>query len=253
MFAVAWMTSRRRPWPPRLISWIAVGVSATSAGILLGIAVDKMLYESFGFGGWLMWGSLLAAAVASPVLCAGALMSGRALPSFVDLIGPRDSRIQSSPTMLLGFALAVTSVIAAETALGAVFDARWRDLPFAALTMAAIPFSALTLLNRPKSGTRPLAEAVFAGLFAAAALYTIFIEGTRNWQAVWTAAAYLLLGATLWQARSKEAGSLRSTSREASRPAFVSPSEGSPDRFDNLPGSHHPTKSSSDRSAISLH
>jgi glucan 1,3-beta-glucosidase len=230
VFAVAWTTSRRRPWPPRLVSWIAVGVSATSAGILLGLAFDKMLYESFGFGGWLMWGSQLATAIASPVLCARALMSGRALPSFVELIGPRESRIQSSP-MLLGLALAVTAVIAAETALGAVFDARWRDLPFAALTMAAIPFSTLALLNRPKSGTRPLAEAVFAGLFAVAALYTVFIEGTRNWQAVWTAAAYLLLGATLWQARSKEAGPPRSASREGSTPALASPSEGSPDRL----------------------
>ena len=232
VFAVAWMTSRRRPWPPRLVSWIAVAVSATSAGILLGVAFDKMLYESFGFGGWLMWGSLLAAAIASPVLCALALMSGRALPTFVELIGPRDGRIQSFATMLLGVALAVTTVIAAETALGAVFDARWRDLPFAALTMAAIPFSTLTLFNRPRFGTRPMAEAVFAGLFAAAALYTLFIEGTRNWQAVWTAAAYLLLGATLWQARSKEAGSQRSASREESTPAYALPSAGLPDHLD---------------------
>jgi len=32
--------------------WIAVGVAATTAGILLGIATDKMLYESYGIGGW---------------------------------------------------------------------------------------------------------------------------------------------------------------------------------------------------------
>ena len=31
-------------------SWIAVGVSATVAGVLLGIAIDKMTYESFGLG-----------------------------------------------------------------------------------------------------------------------------------------------------------------------------------------------------------
>ncbi len=51
-------------------SWIAVGISATTAGILLGIAADKMFYESYGFGGWLQWGALLAAAIASPLLCA---------------------------------------------------------------------------------------------------------------------------------------------------------------------------------------
>ena len=201
VFAAAWLTLRRRPWKPRLASWIAVGVSATTAGSLLGIAFDKMLHESFGFGGWLGWGSLLAAAIASPVLCANDLMSGRPLPTFLDLIGPRQSRSRSFPTMVLGFALTVVTLIAAETALGSLFDPRWRDLPFSALTMAAVPFSTLTLLNRPKSGARPIAETVFAGLFAFTALYTSYDEGSHNWQALWTGAAYLLLGATMWHAR----------------------------------------------------
>ena len=201
VFAAAWLALRRRPWTPRLASWIAVGMSATTAGILLGMAVDKMSYESYGFGGWLGWGSLLAAAIASPVFCANALMSGRALPTFLELIGPREGRTQSFATLVLGIVLTVTTLIAAETALGLLFDPRWRDFPFAGLTMAAVPFWTLALLNRPKSGTRPIAEAVFAALFAATALYAIFNEGTENWQALWTAAAYLLLGATLWQAR----------------------------------------------------
>lgn len=223
-FAAAWLTSRRRPWSPRLTSWIAVAVSATAAGVLLGVAFDKMLYESFGFGGWLLWGALLTAAIAAPMLCASALMSGRALPTFLELIGPREIRTQSFPTVLLGFVLIVTTLISGETALGSVFDARWRDLPFAALTMAAIPFSTLILLNRPRSGTRPIAETVFAGLFAGAALYTIFIEGTQNWQAVWTSAAYLLLGVTLWLARSKEGASFRSVSHSEATPASESAS-----------------------------
>src|ERR1700761_7189669 len=67
-FAVAWLTLRRRPWKPGLASWIAVGISATSAGALLGVASDKMLYESYGLGGWLFWGCLLAAGIASPAL-----------------------------------------------------------------------------------------------------------------------------------------------------------------------------------------
>ncbi len=90
VFAAAWLTLRRRPWTPRLVSWIAVGISATTAGILLGVAADKMFYESYGFGGWLLWGSLLAAATAAPVLCANALMSGRSLPTFLELLGPRE-------------------------------------------------------------------------------------------------------------------------------------------------------------------
>jgi len=67
--------------------------------------------------------------------------------------------------------------------------------------MAVVPFSILTLLNRPKDGVRPLAEAVFAGLLAGAALYTLFNEGKDNWQSLWTCAIYLLLAFTLWQGR----------------------------------------------------
>jgi exo-beta-1,3-glucanase (GH17 family) len=201
VFGAAWLTLRRRPWTPRLASWIAVGLSATTAGILLGVAADKMFYESYGFGGWLGWGTLLAAAIASPLLCASALMSGRALPTFLELLGPREARVRSALMLLLGAALVVTTLIGAETALGFVFDPRYRDFPFAALTMAVMPFATLMLLNRPQEGVRPIAEAVFAGLFAAAAGYTVFNEGSDNWQSLWTCAVYVLLAATLWQAR----------------------------------------------------
>jgi exo-beta-1,3-glucanase (GH17 family) len=201
VFGAAWLTLRRRPWTPRLASWIAVATSATTAGILLGVAADKMFYESYGFGGWLGWGALLTAAIVSPLLCANALMSGRALPTFLELLGPRDTRVHSALTMILGAALVVTTLIGAETALGFVFDPRYRDFPFAALTMAAVPFATLMLLNRPQQGVRPIAEAVFAGLLAGAALYTVFNEGPDNWQSLWTCAVYFLLAVTLWQAR----------------------------------------------------
>jgi glucan 1,3-beta-glucosidase len=201
VFGAAWLTLRRRPWTPRLSSWIAVGFSATTTGILFGVASDKMFYESYGFGGWLGWGALLAAGLASPLLCANALMSGRPLPTFLELLGPRDFRTGSILTMTLGAALVVTTLIGAETALGFVFDPRYRDFPFASLTMAVVPFSTLMLLNRPPEGTRPIAEMVFAGLFAASAFYTLFYEGTNNWQSLWTCVVYFLLAATLWQAR----------------------------------------------------
>jgi hypothetical protein len=176
-------------------------MSATTAGILLGVAAEKMYYESYGFGGWLLWGTLLAAGIASPLLCSQALMSGRALPTFLDLFGPRDDRARSFLTLLLGLALVVTTLIGAETALGFVFDPRYKDFPFAALTMAVVPFSALMLLNRPQDGVRPTAEAVFAALFAGSAFYIVFNEGANNWQSLWTCAVYFLLALTLWRAR----------------------------------------------------
>ena len=201
IFGSAWLALRRRPWTPRLASWVAVGISATTAGILLGVASDKMLYESYGFGGWLAWGSLLAAAIVSPLLCANALMSGRSLPTFLELLGPRDGRTGSVLTVILGAALLVTTVIGTQTALGFVFDPRYRDFPFAALTMAVVPFALLMLLNRPQGGARPIAESVFAALLAAAVVYTAFNEGADNWQSLWTCAMYFLLAVTLWRAR----------------------------------------------------
>jgi exo-beta-1,3-glucanase (GH17 family) len=204
VFGAALLTLRRRPWTPRLASWVAVGISATTAGILFGMAADKMFYESYGPGGWLLWGSLLAAAIVSPLLCANALMSGRGLPTFLELLGPRDKRVRSALVTILGLALIVTTLIGADTALGFVFDPRYKDFPFAALTMAVVPFAALMLLNRPKEGTRPVAEAVFAGLFAGAAVYTGFNEGSDNWQSLWTCAVYVLFAVTLWQARAAQ-------------------------------------------------
>jgi glucan 1,3-beta-glucosidase len=201
VFGAALLTLRRRPWTPRLLSWVAVAVSATASGILLGVAGDKMSYESYGFGGWLQWGLLLAAGMAAPLLSANALMSGRALPTFLELLGPREGRTRSVLTSALGLALIVTTVIAAATALGFTFDPRYRDFPYAALTMAVLPFWMLMFLNRPQSGSRPIAEAVFAGLLVGTALYTVVNEGPENWQSLWTCVLYFLLGVTLWQAR----------------------------------------------------
>ena len=203
VFAVAALTLRRRPWTPRPVAWVGVGLSATAAGILLGIAVDKMFYESYGVGGWLQWGALLAAGIAAPLLCAHALMSGRPLPTFLDVLGPRDDKRRPIVTLLLGAVLVVSVVIGSATAVGFVFDPRYHDFPFAALTMTAIPFATL-MLNRPQDGQRPIAEAVFAGLLMMSAIYTGFNEGKDNWQSLWTCAIYALLAITLWQARAAQ-------------------------------------------------
>src|SRR5450759_1131840 len=51
VFGAAWLTLRRRPWRPRLASWIAVGTSATTAGILLGVAAETIAFIEHLVGG----------------------------------------------------------------------------------------------------------------------------------------------------------------------------------------------------------
>ena len=130
-------------------------------------------------------------------------MSGRAMPTFLDLFGPSDGSRLPPPSYLLGGTLLVTALIGSETALGFVFDPRYRDFPYAALTMAVVPL-AMLMLNRPQTGVRPIAEAVFAALLAMASVYVFFNEGRDNWQSLWTCAMYVLLAVTLWQARAAQ-------------------------------------------------
>ncbi|WP_249128266.1 beta-(1-6) glucans synthase [Bradyrhizobium lablabi] len=201
IFGAALLTLRLRLSSPSLASWVAVAISATVGGILLGIGAGKMLHESFGLGGWLIQGLLLAAGIAAPLLSAHALMTGRPLPTFAEILGPPEGKRPPLMTAMLGVVLIVTTVLAAQTALSLVFDARWRDFPFAGLTMAVVPFFAVAFLNSGEAYARPLAETVFAGLFAVTAPYIALNEGMENWQSLWTCAAYLALGITLWRPR----------------------------------------------------
>lgn len=201
VFGAALLALRLRPSSPRTTAWVAVAICATTAGILLGIGAEKMLLESYGIGGWLIQGLLLAAGMAAPLLSAHALMTECSLPTFFEVLGPPQGRGLSLMTKMLGVTLIVTTLIATETALGLVFDGRWRDFPFASLTMAVVPFFTVAMFNVAETGTRQLAEAVFAGLFAVTVPYIIFNEGVQNWQSLWTCAAYVGLSVSLWRPR----------------------------------------------------
>ncbi|MGE5159701.1 MAG: beta-(1-6) glucans synthase [Gemmatimonas sp.] len=208
VFGAAFVGLRGRPFLPGLSAWVAVATCAVAGGSLFGMAYEKMLYESYGLGGWLLQGLLLGTATAAPPLCGHAIMAKRAVPAFSELIGPREGPPLGLPRQVLGFTLMLATLLAVVTALSLVFDGRWRDFAFASLTMAVVPFWMATLFNRPTSTARPIAEEVFGGLLALAALYIVFNEGLRNWQSVWTCAIYVLLGATLWRTRALPVGAM---------------------------------------------
>ena len=92
-------------------------------------------------------------------------------------------------------------MIGAETALGFVFDPRYKDFPFAPLTMAVLPFWTLMALNRPQDGTRPIAEVgVRRRVRGLRALHRLQ-RRPGNWQSLWTCAIFVVLAITLWRAR----------------------------------------------------
>lgn len=197
IFAAALSARGARRSATGFAPWLAVAIAATSGGILVGWAAQKALDESYGLAGWLFQGLLLTAGLVLPLLCAHAVMAGRPLPALVELFGPREGRSRSWPALILGFSLTVAIMVAAATALGLVFDPRSRDFPFASLTMFAVPVLIVTLLNPRRPGISRIAEAVFACLFVASALFIVFDEGVRNWQSLWTSAMFVLLGISL--------------------------------------------------------
>jgi hypothetical protein len=239
VFAAA-LWALRRPLLPGPPSWLAVAASATVGGVLLGVNAEDVFYESYGLGDWLLRGLLLVAGMAAPILSATALVSKRAVPAFLELVGPSEVRKLSLPGRILGFTLMVTTLIAVETGLGLMFDARWRDFRSAGLTMAVVPLWIVACLNRPKPAERPVAETVFAGLLVLAALYVTFNEGFSNWQSLWTVAAYLLLGGTLWQVRFAPVA-------EMAMAVPVVPSDPGPQPATHLQGAAQPSGHSAER------
>jgi hypothetical protein len=123
VFGVALATRWRRPSMPRLASWVAVAISATIGGILLGVSAERALYESYGFDGWLVQ-ALLIAGIVAPLVCSIAQISERAPLTLLELVGSRGVRVRSLPAIILGGTLAAITLIAAETALGLVSHVR---------------------------------------------------------------------------------------------------------------------------------
>jgi glucan 1,3-beta-glucosidase len=201
VFATGWLAQRRKPWSPPASAWAGLAIAAAAGGTLLGFAFEKLMVESLGIGPALKWAVLLGAGILSPFVAAVALLAGKPLPTLIELIGPRQLRERGALPFLLGMVLVIAAVIGSETALGFVFDPRYRDFPYAALTMAVLPLAVVSLQNPRAAGIRQLAECVFAGLLALSVVYIAINESVVNWQSDWTCVAYLVLAITLFRAR----------------------------------------------------
>jgi glucan 1,3-beta-glucosidase len=181
------------------------------AGGLIGSTVANVPLESLTLGDWVRSLAWAAVALLSPVAAAAALASRASAPSFALLLGRPAQRPSDAVTLALGVLLIALAVLSVQAALGLVFDARYRDFPFAPLTAATIP---LLLARKGKPAIKgkvlatwkrrlqaPAAETAVAVTLAASAVYIVCNESFANWQAVWFSGALLALAFTLLQAQ----------------------------------------------------
>jgi len=95
----------------------------------------------------------------------------------------------------------VLTLLSVEAALGLVFDPRYRDIPFAPLSAAALPYLVVSFSVARPGGTRAIAETVAAAALALSAVYIVFNESFANWQSVWFCAGLIALAFILARAR----------------------------------------------------
>jgi len=182
---------------------VPAGIAAIGlvAGIAAPWALENVVMESFGPGGWVRGTAFAVLAFAAPVVGAMTLAANQKVPAFARVLGRLGEGVPASIASASGFVLIATTLLAVQTALGLVFDPRYRDFTDAQLSAAALPFAIAMALGAGGAGTRGRAETIAAVTLAGSALYIILNESFANWQALWFGAVLVVLAVTLDQLR----------------------------------------------------
>lgn len=180
-------------------AWYGIGLIATCAGAMSGWALENLPIESLGWGGWLRGLALACIALAAPLAVSASVARGTALAPFATTLGRREHHL-GPLALTTGLLLAAVVVLAIQTALGLVFDPRYRDFMFPAMTAAVVPFCVHAVLYRT-AGLRDPAEVASAVVIAGSAAFIVANETLANWQALWLCAALFVLAFTLVQPR----------------------------------------------------
>ncbi len=195
VFAAAFVGGAGRPLALR--AWLGIAVSAVASGTMIGWAIASIPLESLTFGDWMRSLAWAAVAIAAPALCAMAVAAGVEVPSFARVVGRRADRVEGWLASSLGLVLVALTLLAVQAALGLVFDPRYRDFPFPALMAAAVPFLVRKTSWPRLRSLQPCAETVAAATLVLSAVYIALNETLANWQALWFAAALLVLAVSL--------------------------------------------------------
>jgi exo-beta-1,3-glucanase (GH17 family) len=188
---------------------VAAGIAAIGlvAGVAAPWAFENVVIQSFGPGGWIRGAAFAAVALAAPVVAAMTLAANERLPAFARVLGgppppyppPQagEGREGAFVARASGLVLVATTVLALQTALGLVFDPRYRDFTDGELSAAVVPFAIATALGAGRGGPRGRAETIAAVTLAGSAVYIVLNEGFANWQALWFGAVLMALAVTI--------------------------------------------------------
>jgi hypothetical protein len=202
--ALVLVAAMRRPTdkPELRRVWPRVGVIALISSGLAGWTVENAALETFSLVDALRTSIWSIVALVLPVLGARALANGQDAPVLSEIVEPKTPRLGAFAWWLGALRLALL-VIATQAAVALVFDPRYRDFPYAALTAAVVP---LLVTARWKLPLRPpRAELAFAITLMLAAVYIAMHEAFANWQACWLAAGFIALACTLLLAKHAQA------------------------------------------------
>jgi glucan 1,3-beta-glucosidase len=182
---------------------VLAGIAAIglAAGIAVPWGVENVTIESFGPGGWIRGAAFALVAVAAPIAATMALAANVTVPAFARVLGRPGERLPTPIARASGLVLAAATIMAIQTALGLVFDPRYRDFTDAQLSAAVVPFAIAMALGPDRAGPRGRAETIAAVTLAGSAVYIVLNEGFANWQALWFGAVLVVLAVTLGRLR----------------------------------------------------
>jgi len=198
MAALTFAAAMRRPNRELRWFWIRVSTIALIAAGLIGWTIENAALETFTLLDALRTSTWTVIALLLPGLAVRALASGRSVPAFAQVLGPKPERLDALAWSMGVLRLGLV-VIATQAAVALAFDGRYRDFPYAPLAGAVVPLLLLAGWNR--RARPPVAELAFAITLTTCAVYIALAETFANWQACWFSAGLILLAWTLLQAK----------------------------------------------------
>ena len=109
--------------------------------VLFGWTLERIPIDSFSAGTWLRAIAFAATAAIAPVACAAACAAGRTPPAFAGRARRASGARDAIGVCRRRLALIALTLLSIETALGLVFDPRYRDLPFAPQSAGVVGLS----------------------------------------------------------------------------------------------------------------